>query len=93
MLPARPSRALAWLHDPECRHVRMPLGIFLVILSFFSFLPVIGIEFLPLGLMLIAQDVPALRKPVGMAMLPLLGGAEWLIAKWKARRPFWPWSA
>lgn len=86
MLPDKPSRALGWLHDPDTRYVRMPLGIFCVIASFFSFLPVIGIELLPLGMILIAQDIPFLRKPVGKAMIPLLDGADVLIRKWKARR-------
>lgn len=41
------------------------------------FLPVLGINFLPLGLLLIAQDVTFLRKPVGLAVI-------WLVRKWIA---------
>jgi hypothetical protein len=31
----------------------------------FSFLPMLGLWILPLGLLLLAHDVPFLRKPVG----------------------------
>jgi hypothetical protein len=43
---------------------------------------VLGIEFLPLGLLLIADDVPFLRKPVGRAML-------WLEREWLALKAWW----
>jgi hypothetical protein len=50
--------------------------------SLLWFLPVLGIEFLPLGLLLIAEDVPFLRKPVGRAML-------WLEQKWLTLKSWW----
>jgi hypothetical protein len=62
-LPDRVCRAIRWLRDPNSRWIRIPLGVLLMLSSFFWFLPVLGIEFLPLGLLLIAQDVPILRKP------------------------------
>jgi hypothetical protein len=34
------------------------------------FLPVVGIEMLPVGLLLIAQDVPFLRTPGGRGQPP-----------------------
>lgn len=86
MLPGPATRALRWLHDPKSRLVRLPLGILFIIASFFWFLPVIGIEFLPIGLLLIAQDVPFLRRPVGRIMLRLLDGAARLQQWWKQRR-------
>ena len=73
--PDRISRMIRWLRSPQSRWVRIPLAILLIAQSFFFFLPLAGIEFLPLGLLLIAQDVPFLRKPVGKAML-------WLEEKW-----------
>lgn len=77
--PDRITRAIHWLRDPKSRWVRLPVGILCILASFFWFLPVIGIELLPIGLLLIAQDVPFLRRPVGRMML-------WLEAKWKALR-------
>lgn len=68
LAPARCRRMLHWLHGPDARPVRIPLGILLIILSFFWFLPVIGIEFFPIGLLLVGHDVPALRRPAGNLM-------------------------
>jgi hypothetical protein len=85
LLPPRVSRALIWLHAPERRWVRIPLGALFIVASFFWFLPVVGLEFLPIGLLLIAQDVPFLRKPMGHLMLALLDGFDKLKRWWKER--------
>lgn len=77
--PDRVCRAIGWLRDPKARPVRLPLGVLLIIGSFFWFLPVLGIEMLPAGLLLIAQDVPVLRKPAGTFML-------WVADHWLAAR-------
>jgi hypothetical protein len=45
----------------------------------FSILPGLGIWMLPLGLLLIASDVPSLRKPVGRFTI-------WAADKWAALR-------
>jgi hypothetical protein len=47
----------------------------------FSFLPVLGIWMLPLGLLLIACDVPFLRKPVGHFTISA-------VRKWTALRQY-----
>jgi hypothetical protein len=86
MLPRPLSRALHWLHDPAMSVVRIPLGMLFIIASFFWFLPVLGLELLPIGLLLIAQDVPFLRRPVGRLMLYLLDAAERVMRWWKSRR-------
>ncbi|HEY0939611.1 MAG TPA: hypothetical protein VGE08_05905 [Steroidobacter sp.] len=52
-----------------------------ILASFFWFLPVIGVEFFPIGL-LIAQDVPFLKKPVARGML-------WFEDRWIALRRKW----
>lgn len=81
-VPDKVARAIRWLRNPKSRWIRLPLGILLIIGSFFSILPVLGIEFLPLGLLLIAQDVPFLQKPVADAMI-------WLEYKWVMYRRWW----
>jgi|SRR6187402_865832 len=86
MLPGWPARALRWLQGPESRLVRIPLGILCVIASFLWFLPVLGIWMLPIGLLLIAQDVPFLRAPVGRITLWGLDLATRLHRRWKAWR-------
>lgn len=77
--PDRVTRIIRWLRSPHSRWFRVPIGILCVIASFFWFLPVIGVEFFPIGLLLIAQDVPFLRKPVARWML-------WLEDRWVAFR-------
>lgn len=77
--PDRVTRAIRWVRDPKSRWVRIPLGIVCIAASFFWFLPVVGLEFLPIGLLLIAQDVPFLRRPVARLML-------WLEDKWALLR-------
>jgi hypothetical protein len=78
-VPDRATRAIRWLRNPKSRWLRLPLGILCIVASFFWFLPVLGLWFLPLGLLLIAQDVPFLRRPVGRLML-------WLEDRWRALR-------
>jgi hypothetical protein len=69
------------------RLVRIPLGILCIIAGLLWFLPVVGLEYLPIGMMLIAQDVPFLRRPVGTAMLKLLDGVsrmwKWCKSRWR----------
>jgi hypothetical protein len=49
-------------------------------------MPIIGIEWLPLGLLLLAQDLPFLRKPVGRLILFLISRWRRLLAWWRVRR-------
>jgi hypothetical protein len=81
-VPGWMSRALAWIRKPSRIWLRLPLSLALIVAAFFAFLPVLGVEMLPIGLLLLAEDVPFLRKPVGKAIL-------WLIAKWRAAKAWW----
>ncbi len=47
------------------RWVRLPISLLLIAGGFMSFLPVLGLWMLPLGLLLLAIDIPALRPAVG----------------------------
>ena len=77
-LPAKPARFVAWLRKPSSRLARIPLAILLMVGGIFSILPVLGLWMLPLGLLLVAQDVPVLQGP----MSRMLG---WIERKWEAR--------
>jgi len=81
-VPNSMGAAIRWMRRPRARLVRLPLGILCIIGSFFWFLPVLGLWFLPLGLLLIAQDVPFLRRPVGRMTL-------YLLDRWKQLRRWW----
>lgn len=63
------SGILHWLRKPQNRFVRIPLGILLIAGGVFSFLPVLGVWMLPLGLLLLALDVALLRTPIAAAIM------------------------
>jgi hypothetical protein len=67
-LPRGPARFAGWLRKPSSRWVRIPLAILLILGGIFSFLPVLGLWMLPLGLLLFAQDVPMLQPPLARAL-------------------------
>ena len=60
-LPPRLANTVDYLLQPSSRWVRIPSGALLVVGGVLSFLPVLGVWMLPLGLALLAEDVPALR--------------------------------
>jgi hypothetical protein len=78
-LSPRPAKFVRWLRRPSSRLVRIPLAILLVLGGIFSILPVLGLWMLPLGLLLIAQDVPFLQKPLARIM-------GWIERKWIERQ-------
>lgn len=66
--------------------VRFPLAIILTVGGLFSFLPVLGIWMLPLGLLLLAVDLPVLRGPISVAIIRARRtGKRWL-RRWRAWR-------
>ena len=78
-LPPGPARFISWLRKPSSILVRIPVAFLLIAGGVFSFLPVLGLWMLPLGLVLFAQDVPALQKPTAR----MLG---WVQRKWVERQ-------
>ena len=78
-LPPRPATFVAWLRRPSSRYARIPLALLLILGGIFSFLPVLGVWMLPLGLLLFAQDVPPLQKPMAQ-------GLGWIERKWLERQ-------
>jgi hypothetical protein len=83
--PSRLSRMIARVRKPEARMVRIPLGVLCMMGSLLWFLPVLGLWLLPLGLLLVAQDLRFLRRQVGRMTLHLLD--RWVrLRKWWARR-------
>lgn len=61
-LPPRLGGTVSYLLQPSSLWVRIPAGGILIAGGVLSFLPVLGLWMLPLGLALLAEDVPALRS-------------------------------
>ncbi|MCK1420358.1 hypothetical protein IVB14_14370 [Bradyrhizobium sp. 180] len=61
-LPPRMGDAVTYLLKPSSRWIRIPSGLLLIVGGVLSFLPVLGVWMLPLGLALLAEDVPLLRS-------------------------------
>jgi hypothetical protein len=61
-LPVRLRAPTRWLRQPASRWLRIPAGLLLVAGGFLSVLPLFGLWMLPLGLMLLSEDVPLLRR-------------------------------
>lgn len=76
------ARFIEWVRKPSSRMVRIPLGFMLVLGGVFSFLPVLGIWMLPLGLLMLAIDLPFLQHPLNSAILR----GERRIKRWRADR-------
>jgi hypothetical protein len=81
-LPDWVQRSLHWLRQPSARWVRIPAGLALVAGGIFSVLPLLGLWMLPLGLLLLAQDLPFLRRPMRRVLVCL----EHRAIRWKLRR-------
>jgi hypothetical protein len=77
-LPGRMQAITRWLRKPASRWARIPAGVLLIIGGFLSILPVFGLWMFPLGLMLLADDIPPLRRARDRAL-------DWL----ERRRPQW----
>ena len=83
-VPTSVSKFIRWLRLPSSFAVRLVIAILLVLGGIFSFLPVLGVWMLPLGLLLIAQDVPFLQKQLVSAFAWVEIKYEWLTGKWRA---------
>lgn len=81
-LPDRLRRAVDWLREPSRMWLRLAAAFLLILGGIFSILPVLGLWMLPLGLALLAQDVPWLK-------VPLEKSARWIEATWNDLLAWW----
>jgi len=61
-LPDRIQAPTRWLRLPSSRWARVPAGVLLIGGGFLAILPLLGLWMLPLGVLLLAEDVPPLRR-------------------------------
>ncbi len=71
---ARKSRAL---REPHARIWRLPAAGFLILGGILGFLPILGFWMVPLGLLLLAVDLPVLQPPLARLL-------SWIERKWPA---------
>jgi hypothetical protein len=77
-LPDRVQTTTRWLRRPSLRLVRIPVGVMLVGGGFLGMLPLLGFWMLPLGLALLAEDLPRLRRARSRVL-------DWVERRW----PHW----
>ena len=85
-VPIRVSRSIRWLRKPTSFGARLVVASLLIIGGIFSFLPILGLWMLPLGLLLIAQDIPFLQRPLVKSLALAEAGMKWLKVKWQNRK-------
>ncbi len=67
-----------WLKHPRWKAVRPPLGVLLILLGCLGFLPVLGFWMIPLGVAVLAVDVPAAKR-----------AESWMIETWRNALARW----
>jgi hypothetical protein len=77
-LPKWAAAFVGWLRQPGSRWIRLPLGIVLILAGIVGFLPILGFWMVPLGLIVMAKDLPPLQP----ALVRIL---DWGERKWPAR--------
>lgn len=82
--PGRFAHFLRWLRHPASRWVRIPVALLLSFAGVLGFLPVVGFWMLPLGLLLLALDLPLLRRP--LRRLLVCSERRWRNHQWAMRR-------
>jgi hypothetical protein len=75
LLPDWMSRFIQWVRQPHLWWARILAGVGLCLCGVVGFLPILGFWMIPLGLALLALDIPFMRGPI--ARLIAWGEAKW----------------
>jgi hypothetical protein len=63
-LPRRLGSWMTWLRTPSRRWIRIAVALLFICGGLLFILPVLGLWMLPLGLALLAEDVPGIKAPL-----------------------------
>lgn len=77
-LPKSWQKAVRWLRRPASRWARIPAGLLLIVGGCLAILPIFGLWMIPLGLVLLADDIPLLARLRGRML-------DWI----ERHRPGW----
>lgn len=85
-VPGGVARQVRNLRHPDARWVRLPLGVLFVLGGLLApVIPILGLWMIPLGLLLLAYDVPFLRRPT--ANFTIWSTRNWVaLREWFNRR-------
>src|SRR6188508_959977 len=72
-VPHRVSKVMEKVRSPSAKPFRIPLGIALTVGGVVGFLPILGFWMIPLGLAVLAQDLPVMRPPLAWALKKING--------------------
>jgi hypothetical protein len=72
-LPDWPARLMRQIRSPAAERYRIPAAVALTVGGLFGFLPVLGFWMTPLGLALLAVDVPFMRSPLARLLAKFNG--------------------
>ena len=75
-LPDGVSRVVQKVRSPAVAPYRIPVGIALTAGGVVGFLPILGFWMVPLGLAVLAQDVPVMRPPLARLLAKINGKRE-----------------
>ena len=82
-VPGKARRFIEWVFSDKARIYRIPIALAMIAVGIFlPYLPIVGIEDVPLGLMLLAYDIPFLRKPMAKMV-------KYLVARWRRLKLWW----
>ena len=79
-------RPMSHLRRDSWFPVRFPAALLLILGGVFSFLPVLGFWMLPLGLLLLAIDLPVLRSPISAVIIRSRRTGKRWFRHWRDRR-------
>ena len=72
-LPHHASWLMQKVRSPSAVRYRIPVGVALTAGGIVGFLPILGFWMVPLGLAVIAQDVPVMRPPLARLLARVNG--------------------
>ncbi|MGI4976588.1 MAG: hypothetical protein ACRYG6_06565 [Janthinobacterium lividum] len=72
-MPAFAQRWFAWLRRPDAKWVRLPVGVLMILGGFAGFLPILGFWMIPVGLFLLGEDIPAVKRLTMRALAAVQG--------------------
>lgn len=80
------GRVLRALRHDRYRLLRIPLAVLLVLGGFAGFLPILGFWMIPIGLLLMAVDIPGLQPCVSAGVILLRRRIRIWLGRWRRWR-------